>query len=154
MPIRDCFFLIHICTLNPMQQIRFDSVEEFLNYLPEYERKITEKLRYLLLESIPECRERLAYNVPYFYRHTRICFIWPSSIPWGNVKLNGVQLGFCRGDLLNDDLNYLEKGNRKEVYVKSFHDVREIDSRIIRSYVIDAVEADDLYFKGKKRKRL
>jgi hypothetical protein len=133
-----------------MQRFKFDSVDDFLDYLPDYERKIVDKLRIILLECIPECREKLSYNVPYYYRHARICFIWPSSIPWGNVNLNGVQLGFCRGHLLHDDLNYLEKGQRKQVYIKTFNDVREIDADLIRSFIFDAIEVDDFLKKEKK----
>jgi len=133
-----------------MQRIKFDSVEDFLDYLPDYERRIVDQLRIILLDCIPECREKLSYNVPYYYRHSRICFIWPSSIPWGNVKMNGVQLGFCNGYLLDDEINYLEKGNRKQVYVKTFQDVREIDIELIKSYIFDAVEIDEQLKKDKK----
>lgn len=126
-----------------MQNIKFDSVEDFLEYLPRYERKIVDVLRTILLDCIPECVEKLSYNVPYYYRHSRICFIWPSSIPWGNVKINGVQLGFCKGYLMNDELNYLEKGGRKQVYIKTFQDVKEIDLELIRTYVYEAAQLDD-----------
>ncbi|MBR9997888.1 MAG: DUF1801 domain-containing protein [Cyclobacteriaceae bacterium] len=132
--------------------MKFESVEDFLGYLPDYERKIVDQLRIILLECIPDCIEKLSYNVPFYYRHSRICFIWPSSIPWGNVNLNGVQLGFCRGDLLGDGLNYLEKGHRKQVYIRTFYDVKEIDADLIRSYILDAIEVDDFLKKEKKAK--
>jgi hypothetical protein len=135
---------------NKMQNIKFDSVEDFLEYLPRYERKIVDVLRIILLDCIPGCVEKLSYNVPYYYRHSRICFIWPSSIPWGNVKINGVQLGFCNGYLMNDDLNYLEKGSRKQVYIKTFQDVKEIDLELVRNYVFEAAELDDRIKKEKK----
>ena len=134
-----------------MQRIKFDSVEDFLDYLPDYERRIVDQLRIILHDCIPECREKLAYNVPYYYRHSRICFIWPSSIPWGIVKLNGVQLGFCNGYLINDDAHYLERGNRKQVYVKTFMDIREIDVDLVKSYIYDAVKIDEQLKKNKKR---
>jgi hypothetical protein len=133
-----------------MKQIKFDSIEDFLDYLPDYERKIVDVLRGIIQDCIPDSLEKLSYNVPYYYRHSRICFIWPSSIPWGNVKMNGVQLGFCRGNLLQDDINYLEKGNRKQVYVKTFQDVNEIEVDLIRSYIFDALEVDESIRKQKK----
>jgi hypothetical protein len=136
-----------------MQNKRFNSVEDFLEYLPDYERKIVDVLRAVVWDCIPDCIEKISYNVPYYYRHSRICFVWPSSIPWGNVKMNGVQLGFCNGYLLKDDLQYLEKGNRKQVYIKTFQDVKEIDVDLVRNYLYDAVEIDALIKKDKKNFR-
>jgi len=133
-----------------MAHFKFDSVEDFLDYLPDYERKIVDILRTILLDSIPGCTEKLSYNVPYYYRHSRICFIWPSSIPWGNVKMNGVQLGFCNGYLLQDDINYLEKGKRKQVYIKTFQDIKEVDVDLVKTYIFDAVEVDEYIRKEKK----
>lgn len=135
-----------------LQNIKFNSVEDFLEHLPLYERKIVDVLRSIVLDCIPDCTEKLSYNVPYYYRNFRICFIWPSNIPWGNVKLNGVQLGFCQGYLMKDDLNYLEKGNRKQVFIKTFQDVKDIDRDLIRTYIYEAVELDDLIKKKKKQK--
>ena len=135
------------------QTVKFDSVEDFLEYLPQYERKIVDVLRSILLDCIPDCTEKLSYNVPYYYRHSRICFIWPSSIPWGHVKLNGVQLGFCRGYLMNDDLNFLEKSNRKQVFIKTFQEVKDIDPDLVRTYIYEAVELDDLINKEKRSHR-
>ena len=106
--------------MGEMQNVNFNSVEDFLDFLPEHELQIVEFLRQLILECIPNCKEKLAYNVPYFYRHSKICFIWPSSITWGNVKTNGVMLGFTNGHLLNDEINYLEKGKRKQVFLFNY----------------------------------
>ncbi len=133
-----------------MQNVKFDSVEEFLNYLPDKERKIVDLLRPVILDCIPDCIEKLSYNVPYYYRHYRICFIWPSAVPWGNVKLEGVQLGFCNGNLLDDNINYLERGDRKQVYIKTFQDVKEIDIDLVRTNVYDAVDVDEQLRKGKQ----
>lgn len=130
-----------------MQNVDFRSVEEFLDYLPDREREIVDYLRELIIECIPECKEKLSYNVPYYSKHSRICFIWPASVPWGNVKMNGVQLGFCKGYLLPDDFNYLEKGNRKQVYSKTFFDIKEIDVDLLRAYLFDAVDVDEEFRK-------
>lgn len=125
-----------------MQNFRFDNVEAFLDYLPDHERAMVDVLRQIIMECIPDCREKLSYNVPYYWRHSRICFIWPSSVPWGNVKLHGVQLGFCQGNKLSDEIGYLERGNRKQVYTKTFTRVEEIDEEMLRAYLYEAVEVD------------
>lgn len=129
--------------MNQFQKgINFTDVDDFIAYLPTHERKITEALRNIIFSCIPNCKEKLAYNVPFYYRHRRICYIWPASIPWGNVKQDGVQLGFCYGNLL-PDTNYLEKGNRKQVYSKTFTSMKAIDTDMLRTYLFDAVTLDE-----------
>jgi hypothetical protein len=129
--------------MNKVQKINFKNIEEFMDYLPENELKLVRYLRDIVMDCIPACREKLSYNVPYYYRNSRICFIWPPSVPWGNADIEGVQLGFCNGHLLNDDINYLEKGNRKQVFWKEFSDLKEIDLYLLKSYIFDAVDIDE-----------
>lgn len=126
-----------------MQNISFGSIGEFLDYLPDDERKIVNILRKIITDSIPNIQEKLSYNVPYFSKYYRICFIWPASVPWGATPINGVQLGFCYGNLLQDDSDYLEKGTRKQVYIKTFHSVQDIDEALIRSFLYDAMAIDE-----------
>ena len=141
--------------MNRIQPVRFPAIDDFLGFLPDNERPIVDFLRQLVLDSIPQVREKLAYNVPFYYRHSRICYIWPSAVPWGNVKPRGVQLGFTKGFLLRDELNYLEKGNRKQVYIKTFFDRREIDVDILRAYLHEATEIDSgLRLKGSRDNKL
>lgn len=128
--------------MGKIQPTKFNSVDEFLDFIPMEEHKIVEHLRDIIFEVLPECREKLAYNVPYYYRHSRICFVWPSSIPWGGID-SGVAIGFCKGNLLSDEINYLEKGNRKEVYTKTFSAAKEIDPDVLKSYLFEAREIDD-----------
>ena len=45
----------------------------------------------------PDIEEKISYNVPFYKRHSNICYIWPSSVKWGNVKNTGVQFGFNKG---------------------------------------------------------
>ncbi len=136
--------------MNKIQKLNFDTVDDFLDHLPDHERKIVDCLRRIIFDCIPGCTEKLAYNVPFYYRHARICFIWPSSIPWGRVKPNGVQLGFCNGNLLIDDAGYLEKGDRKQVYTKTFTSVKDIDVDMVRTYIFDAVAIDEQIRKNKR----
>ena len=63
-----------------MQSVKFQHVNEFLDYLPEEELRVTEALRELILETIPNCREKLSYNVPCYHRHKSIGFLWPGSV--------------------------------------------------------------------------
>ncbi|MCB9082292.1 MAG: DUF1801 domain-containing protein [Lewinellaceae bacterium] len=137
---------------NP-QNVHFRTVDDLLDYLPDEERAMVDILRELLLESIPDVVEKLAYNVPFYYRHSRVCYLWPASVPWGNVKLQGVQLGFCQGYLLADELDYLEKGTRKQVFTKTFFTPNEIDLDLARSYIYDAVLLDEELQQTRKARR-
>lgn len=131
-----------------MQDLSFRTVQEFLDFLPADELSIVEKIRDLVYQAIPDCHEKLSYNVPYFKRHANICFIWPGSIPWGKVRQEGVRLGFTKGYLLQDDINFLDKGNRKEVYWKDFRSMEELDEVTLLTYLSRASDIDeDVYQK-------
>lgn len=126
-----------------MQNVNFQSIDDFLDFLPARELELVEILRGIIGACLPEAEERLSYNVPYYYGKRRICFIWPSSVPWGNVKKDGVLLGFCYGHLLPDEEGYLEKGNRKQVLTKTFNRPGEIEPNMIRYYLFEAAEIDN-----------
>lgn len=125
-----------------MQDISFRNVDEFLDYLPDNERLIVDWLREVILECLPECQEKLAYNVPYYYGKRRICFIWPASVPWGKVARNGVMLGFSKGYLLNDEIGFLEKGNRKQVFTKTYFEVVKEEEDILKAFLYESLELD------------
>lgn len=128
--------------MSKYQKVKFSNVEVFLDYLPDNERKIVDFLREIIFNSLPNPIEKISYNVPYYYLNSRVCFIWPASVPWGKVKKNGVLFGFCNGNLLHDDLGWLEKGERKQVYTKIFHNIDEIETDIVKAYLFEAVEID------------
>ncbi len=122
--------------------IKFQSYVEFWDYLPEDERIIVDVLRQIVLSNLPaNYKEKLSYNVPYFYGNRRICLIWPGSVPWGGIR-SGVLFGFCQGNLLLDTENYLTHGTNKQVYYKIFHAVNEIDEAAIVKLLKEAVEVD------------
>lgn len=131
---------------NP-QGIQFKSIDEFLDYLPEKELEIVEFLRKIILESIFDCKEKLAYNVPFYYRHSRICYIWPASVPWGKVE-KGVAIGFCKGELLSDETFKSENFMSK----LTFNSIQEIDVPLLKQQIYDAVLVDEQLVQAKRRK--
>jgi hypothetical protein len=132
-----------------MQNVQFSSVDDFFEFLPEAEKEIVERLRAVIMDCIPDCTEKLAYNVPYYKKHANICFIWPPAVSWGGQKQSGVRLGFVNGNLLQDELNYLDKGDRKQVYWKEFHHASEIETDILKMYLFNAIEVDERNKKAK-----
>ncbi len=137
----------------PMQDVDFNNIDEFLYYLPEEELVIVKFLRKLVLECMPECVEKLAYNVPFYKMRANVCFIWPGSIKWGNVGYQGVRFGFAKGYLLTDEEGYLEKGGRKQVYWKDFNSIKEIDADLLRAFLFEAIILDAETGKERKQKK-
>lgn len=103
---------------------------------------ILDILRQIILEKLPEyCKEKISYNVPYFYGNKGICILWPASIPRGVIN-EGVLLGFRQGNLLEDPKNYLSKGTNKKVYYKIYRVPEEIDALIIQELLEEAIQVD------------
>ena len=127
--------------MSKIQKISFKNYDEFIESITPDERQIVEILRAIIFESIPDCKEKLSYNVPYYWRFSRICFIWPASIPWGGIE-DGVAIGFCRGDELAD-LSYLEKQDRKKVYRKVFTNKKQVDVELLKACLYEAVIIDE-----------
>ncbi|MDX1628368.1 MAG: DUF1801 domain-containing protein [Fulvivirga sp.] len=133
--------------MNKFQNVNFRSVNDFIDYLPENELQIVEVLRKLIFESIPEIEEKLAYNVPFYSRYYRICYIWPASVPWGGVK-KGVSIGFVRANEMALEDQYLSFGNKKHVGTKNYTSVKEIDIEKLSMLLYEACEVDELKAKG------
>lgn len=126
-----------------MQDVSFNDVNEFLDFLPDDERKIINKLRKIIFDCAPEAVEKLSYNVPFYKQHRNFCFMWPSSILWGKTKTYiGVRLGFNYGYLITDQIQYLQKGKRKQVYWHDFTSTGEIDPDLLKSYIFEALIID------------
>jgi hypothetical protein len=137
-----------------MQNVSFNSLDDFFEFLPENELRLVNSLREIVLGCIPGCQEKLAYNVPYYRRFANICFIWPPAVKWGNSTQTGVRLGFTNGYLLQDELNYLDKGDRKQVYWKDFFNLDEVDVPLLKAYLFNAVEIDEEKARLKKQLRI
>ena len=124
------------------------SLLHLFEILPENERIIVDVLRQIILENLPAyCREKISYNVPFFYGKKGICIIWPSTIPRGGIK-EGVLLGFWYGNKLNDVDNYLTHGSNKQIFYKIFKSAEDIDQEAIVKLLKEAIRVDEI--SGKK----
>lgn len=94
--------------------------------LPKSERIIALRLRALLLNAGPQVTEKKAFGAPFYYAIHRFAFIWPASIPWGNVK-KGVALGFTKGHLMLNEEGLLQAEGRKNLYRIIFNRLEELD---------------------------
>ena len=130
--------------MKPNSSGKIRSLLQLFDLLPEHERIIVDVLRQIILENLPStCKEKLVFNVPYFYDKKGICIIWPATIPRGGIR-QGVLLGFWQGNKLNDADNYLTHGTNKKVFYKIFNAVEEIDENAIVKLLKEAVRVDGL----------
>jgi hypothetical protein len=131
--------------------IKIRSVLQLYEILPENERIITDVLRQIISENLPgNCKEKISYNVPFFYGNKGICIIWPATIPRGGIK-KGVLLGFWYGNKLIDKDNYLIHGTNKQVFYKIFYNVEDINIKAILKLLKEAVKLDNQFSKNTKK---
>ena len=123
--------------------IKVKSLLHLYEVLPEDERIITDVLRQIITENIPASfKEKISYNVPFFYGKKGICIVWPSTIPRGGIK-KGVLLGFWYGNKLKDAGHYLTHGTNKQIFYKIFYDVEDINEKAIVKLLREAVKLDN-----------
>jgi hypothetical protein len=123
--------------------MKIETYLDLFAILPEDERIMVDVLREIVRETLPSsCREKISYNVPFFFGNKGICIIWPSSIPRGGIK-KGVLLGFWYGCKLNDTDNFLTHGTNKQVFYKIYQTPEEIDDKPIRKLLKEAVSVDN-----------
>src|SRR5687768_3955623 len=125
--------------------IKIRSILQLFEILPEEERIIVDVLRQIILENLPaNCKEKISYNVPFFYGKKGICIIWPATIPRGGIK-DGVLLGFWYGNKLIDEDNYLTHGTNKQIFYKIYKTAEEIDEAAIVKLLKEAIRIDLLW---------
>jgi hypothetical protein len=122
--------------------MKITSLVELFTILPGDEKIIVDVLRQIIREALPEyCKEKISYNVPFFYGNKAICIIWPATIPRGGIK-KGVLLGFWYGNKLNDPDRFLTHGTNKQIFYKIYQTPEEIDETPIKKLVREAIKLD------------
>ena len=125
-----------------MSKERIKSLVQLYDLLPEDEKIIVDVLRHIVIDTLPSyCKEKISFNVPYFYGKKGICIIWPSTIPRGGIR-KGVLFGFWYGNKLKDVDHYLTHGTNKQIFYKIFYTAEEIDQKAIVKLLKEAVQLD------------
>lgn len=123
-----------------MEKIK--SITQLYDLLPENERILVDVLRGIIKETLPpSCKEKISFNVPYFYGRKGICIIWPATIPRGGIK-QGVLLGFWYGNKLQDQKGYLQRGNNKQIFYRIYQSPEEINLEEIQELLREAMAVD------------
>ena len=118
---------------------------DFWEHLPENERLITDILRQIIIENLPEgCKEKFAWGVPCFYGKRQLCIIWPASVPRGGIK-NGVSIAFSQGNKLKNEGGYIHSGTNKKIYYRIIKSVDEIDEYAIVALLKEALALDSKF---------
>jgi hypothetical protein len=127
--------------------IKIRSVLQLYELLPDNERIIVDVLRQIVADCLPPyCKEKISFNVPYFYGNKGICIIWPATIPRGGIK-KGVLFGLWYGNRLKDEESYLTHGTNKQIFYKIFMDAEEINEKAITRLLEEAVAIDETWEK-------
>ena len=125
--------------------MKIKNLIELFSVLPEDERIIVDVLRQIILETSPGyCKEKISYNVPFFYGNKGICILWPSTVPRGGIK-KGVLLGFWYGNKLKDKDHFLTHGTNKQIFYKIYQTPEEIDDRPIKKLLKEAIKLDSSF---------
>jgi hypothetical protein len=127
--------------------VKIRNLVELYSLLPEDEKLIVDVLRQIIIETLPEyCKEKISYNVPFFYGNKGICIIWPSTVPRGGIK-KGVLLGFWYGNKLKDNDHFLSHGTNKQIFYKIYQSPEEIDEEPIKKMLQEAITLDSTFKK-------
>lgn len=127
--------------------MKIHNLIELYAVLPEEERLIVDVLRQIIRETLPDyCKEKISYNVPFFYGNKGLCIVWPSTVPRGGIK-QGVLLGFWYGHRLYDPDQFLSRGTNKQIFCKIYQSVDEVDERPIKKLLKEALKLDRSYKK-------
>lgn len=97
-----------------MKLAKHKDFDSFFEAILPTEQAICLRVRALILENFPELKEKFSYGVPYYFGNTRICFMYPASLPYSGFA-EGLRLGFTRGHLMSNEQGLLDMGDRKEV---------------------------------------
>ena len=125
-----------------MSSLKIESLLQLYELLPEQERIIVDVLRQIITGNLASyCKEKISYNVPFFYGKKGIYIVWPSTVPRGGIK-KGVLLGFWYGNKLNDVNGYLTHGTNKQIFYKIYHTVEEVNEEEITLLLQEAVKLD------------
>ena len=128
--------------------VKIRSLLQLYEAITEEERLITDVLRNIIIDNLPvNCKEKISFNVPFFYGNRGICIVWPASIPRGGIT-KGVLLGFWHGNKIKDVDDYLTCGTNKQVFYKIYSSVDDIDEKAIIQLLKEAMALDHTFTKS------
>lgn len=83
------------------------SVDEYISSLPDDLADICERLRGIIIATVPGATEKISFRIPFYHYHGMFCYL--------NRVKDGIDVGFLRGKDLTEIFPQLQRGNRKIV---------------------------------------
>ena len=118
------------------------TIEEYILKLPGEEKKIAGRLHEIICSMLPGAVEKFTYGVPHYYGHSRICFLWPSSVSGGKIK-KGIALGFCKGYLMANEDGILKPEGKTHISVIFYESIKDINEPVLSELLAEAVMLDE-----------
>jgi hypothetical protein len=119
------------------------AVDELISRLPDSVKKLTEKIRELIISSSGQITEHVRHNLPFYYYKGQLCYINPLD--------DKVVLVFSRGADLPDEYRML-KGNQKTHRYLIFYISDGIDETKVRNLIYEALIINELKDRTRKSK--
>ncbi len=123
--------------------MEFKTINDFLTNLPKEELEIVQFIQKVIRDCMPDAKEKIASNIPFYYRHARICYIWPASISWEKVTA-GVGVGFCK------DEDFLDHTFASVALV--YNSIADIDVAVLKQRIESAIILDNKIVKVRRRR--
>jgi len=129
---------------------KFRSLIELFAFLPADQALLLDVLRQIAIETLNGYgKEKISYNVPFFYGNRSILLIYPAAVPRGGFK-RGVMFAFWFGNRLKDEDHYLEHGTNKQIYYRIYQSAEEINVKALQKLIREAVELDKTFKKNNR----
>jgi len=107
-----------------------EKVEKFIAKEKGHKRLICEELRRLILENIPNVKEEIKWNCPFYSYKGILCFI--------NPRKDCVDLGFYQGHLLSNENGILDTDGKTVRHIK-YVTIDDIDEYKLLEVINEAV---------------
>lgn len=133
-----------------MKFAKYKDFDAFFEDLLPSEQAICAMMRSLILEHFPELKEKFSYGAPFYHLNSRVCFLYPASLPYSGIE-TGVNFGLNRGHLLSNQDGLLEFADRKEVAYIRLEKPGDIQANRILEILHEAVLVDAAMATNKKR---
>ncbi|MEL7339056.1 MAG: DUF1801 domain-containing protein [Bacteroidota bacterium] len=121
------------------------SIRDFIERQDQDRRDLLRYFHHLLAEEM-ELEAKIRYKVPFYFRHSWICYLNP-------VKPAGIELVMLRGNELSNVQGILEARGRKQVSGIIYTKVSEIKVDLIREILHEAIILDETVSYASKRSK-
>jgi len=106
------------------------TVDEYIEGLPDNKRGITELLREMIVENVPDIEEKLSFKIPFYHYFGMFMYL--------NNTREGIDVAFCRGKDLVNEFPQLSLKNRATIATITISTKKDITSFQVREMIVTA----------------